>query len=285
MLRGDNMLEISETFSFRSSRLYAEKLDSKYPFLTCTVIGRTHHSRGIFAYSLGSPQNAVVFVGAAGGKSRRTSLILYRFLDKICRSVTTGTEISGINFSTLIKKFGITVIPCLSPDSVEIAGGFEKPPFPSSCDEWNANAAGVDIDLNFDSDWRKEKMLSLESGVMFAAPSGYPGYLKESEPETRAFTSLCRRRNFRSCLTLSAGESSVFYRLGDRTPASSAMMAKILASSCCFPVKSEEMPPCPSRWFIGAFEKPGFLLRSDVSESSSVMMSQLEEALVLMSVM
>lgn len=281
------MLEISETFSFEDTKLYAEKLETKYPFLSCTIIGRSHCGRGIFSYSLGRSSDSVLIVGATGGKSAETALVLYRFIDRVCESVSTGSEISGISFSGLIKKYGITIIPCLNPDSAQLYAGLEKIPFGEEKDrgKWDANAFGVDINLNFDSDWRKEKMLSLEKNILFACAGGFPGNMKESEPETRAFTALCRRRNFRSCLTLQSSEGGLYYRRGDKSPVSSSLMAKILASSCGCGVSESEMPPCPSRWFIDEFSKPAFLLGVPGEDNENHLSAGLEETLVLMSVM
>lgn len=284
------MPDMCELFSFEKSKFYAEKLETKYPFLTCTILGRSYMGRGIFSFSLGCPSDSVVIVGGTGGKSSQTSLVLYRFLDKVCNSVYSGKEISGINFSALIKKFGITVVPCLNPDSAEIASGFERiPEIFGDCAEisdWNANSAGIDIDLNFSSDWRKEKMDSLEKNIIFSSHEGFPGNTKESEPETRAFVSLCRRRNFRSCLTLRNSDiNMIYYRRKDRQPPPSAMMAKILASSCCFSASVKEMPACPSRWFCDEFSKPAFLIETEKQDCAEAVYQRLEEALVLMSVM
>lgn len=284
------MLEISETFSFEKAKLYAEKLETKYPFLHCTIIGRSHEGRGIFAYSLGCQSNSVVIVGGTGAKSSETSLALYRFLDSVCESVFLANELSGVNFSSLMKKFGLTVIPCLNPDSVEIVTGGKHLCKEFRCEGtdiiFNANAAGVEIDLNFDSDWRKEKMSSLEKGIIFASPEGFPGNMKESEPETRAFTTFCRRRSFRSCLTLKTdSENNIYYHRKDNQPPQSAMMAKILASSFSGKLSESEMPPCPSRWFIDEFRKPSFLVKAQKCGSFQILFEKLEELLVLMAVM
>lgn len=286
------MLDISGAFNYEKSRFYAEKLDSGYPFLNCSVIGRTYSGKAIFSFSLGNGGNSVVIAGGTGGKSAQTSLILYKFTENICESILLGKEISGVDFSVLIKKFGITVVPCLNPDSAEIAfSGYRA--LKNECipekyfdrEIWNANSAGVDIDLNFDSDWRKEKMLSLEKDILFACGEGYPGNARESEPETRAFVSLCRRHNFRSCLTLRTGKNRIFYRRRDRSPVSSAMMAKILASPGFFHVSEDEMPPCPSRWFADEFSKPAFLTQAEKTTDTPSLYGKLEETLVLMSVM
>lgn len=285
------MLDISGAFNYEKSRLFAEKLDTGYPFLTCLAIGRTYLGRAIFSFSLGNVNNSVIITGGTGGKSAQTSLVLYKFTESICESVFCGKEVSGVDFSVLVRKFGITVIPCLNPDSCEIAfegyNALKNECISKECfekEKWNANSAGVDIDLNFDSDWRKEKMLSLEKNILFACGEGFPGNSKESEPEIRAFTSLCRRHNFRSCLTLRTGKNGIYYRRKGNSPASSAMMAKILASSGFSGVSEKEIPPCPSRWFSDKFSKPSFLIETEKEDALSLY-NKLEEALVLMSVM
>lgn len=118
------MLEISENFDFSISRLYAEKLERKYPFLQCTVIGRSESGHGIFAFSLGKNENRALILS---GEPSCACAALYRFIDKICESVLLSRELSGIDYSLLIKKFGLTVIPCLHPDSESRFGApYEK---------------------------------------------------------------------------------------------------------------------------------------------------------------
>lgn len=268
------MTEEPEVFSFAKSKIYAEKLERKYPFLSCTIIGRSYSGRGIFSFSVGNIKNSVVITGGTGAGSGQTSLALYRFIERICDSVYLGSEISGIDFSSLTRKFGVTIIPCLSPDSCEAEFNLS-----------GTNSAGVDINLNFDSDWHKEKILSLEKNILFAGEKGYPGISSESEPETRAFVSLCRRRCFRSCLSIINDDDKIYYVRSDKTHISSPMMAKILASSFQCEVMEEEMPPSPSRWFCDAFSKPSFLLMSKPCENSKALYEKLEEALVLTCVM
>ncbi len=230
------MLDISGDFSFEKSKAYAEKLDVKYPFLTCSVIGRSCSGRGVFAFSAGSVTNSVVITATAEKPDAQTSLVLYKYIDSVCESVFTGREISGVNFASLIKKFGITVIPCLNPDTSE-----------------------------------KGNILS--------------DFSDESSPEMRAFSSLCHRRHYRSCLTLRNGRDSVFCKRKELSLPTSQMMAKILSSSCLCPACESEMPPCPSRWFIDLFSKPAFLMNVRRASEAELLYKRLEESLVLMSVM
>ena len=232
------MLDISGTMCYDKSRYFAEKLDTAYPFLTCLVIGRSFSGKAVFSFSVGNKNNSVIITGT---KSAQTSLILYKFTENVCESELFGKELSGVDFSALVRKFGITVVPCLNPDFDEtVLGNYGAP------------------------------------------ESGYNS--KESETPTRAFVSLCRRHNFRSCLTLGSGANSIYYRR-EHSPVSSLMMAKILASPGFFGVSEKEMPPCPSRWFADEFLKPSFLIETTEEKDTLSLYKKLEETLVLMSVM
>lgn len=229
------MLDINNSFSFEKSKLFAEKLDIRYPFLDCLIIGRTSHGRGIFSFSVGSKTNSVLITGGYERPDFQTSPVLYKFIDSVCQSIDTEAKLSGIDFSALVRKFGITVIPSLCPDCL--------------CDK---------DELRFDC---------------------------FGETEKRTFLSFCKRHHFRSCLTLKSGSGKIYYSSKSSSPAPSSLMAKILSSSCLYPVSEEEMRHSPSKLFSDAFSKPAFLIEARKGRDNEDLYKKLEETLVLMSLM
>lgn len=96
---------------------------------------------------------------------------------------------------------GLTIVPCVNPDGTEIAlhgsdAAFKyKPLVEKVCTDtykWQANARGVDINHNFNAGWCRLKQLELKNNIKCPAPTRFGGNHPESEPETKALTTLCR---------------------------------------------------------------------------------------------
>ena len=101
-----------------------------------------------------------------------------------------------------LKIRGLTIVPCVNPDGVEIAlHGSDaamkyKPLVDKVCEntsKWQANAKGVDINHNFNAGWCELKKLELSRNINAPAPTRFGGNCPESEPETKAIARLCRQ--------------------------------------------------------------------------------------------
>lgn len=298
------MLDFDSGFDFDISRVFAEKLETRYPFLSCEVIGRSYTGRGIFAFSIGNKLNQVLYVGGTHGCEYLTSMVLYKFIDTVCEKILFDEPLWSVNFSALTNKFGMAFIPCLNPDGTEIAlkgisgaGNMRHITEKIPCDDytkWNANAVGVDLNHNFDASWRKERLLEIENGIIAAAPRQFGGYSAESEPETRAVTTYCRRKKFRSLLSLHSQGEEILYKYENLESPKSAMMAKIMASCCGYTLKENEGLASHAGmkdWFITEFRKPAFTFEIGKGENPlpfsdlDEIYSTLEETLALFALM
>ena len=70
-----------------------------------------------------------------------------------------------------------------------------------------------------------------KNGYTHPAPRRYSGPSPESEPETRAVADLCRRVAFRHVVALHSQGEEIYWRYGERTPASSLLIAKVLSAA------------------------------------------------------
>ena len=291
-------------FNYSTNLSIFEELTAEFSFLRPAVVGRTALGRGIFSLSLGSEKNSVILAGGFHGSEWLTSLALYMFAERLCRSITEKKLLCGIDLERAFTQLGVTIIPCVNPDGVEIAtGGIEgarglKNHVASiECEDyrkWNANALGVDINHNFNAGWEKLRQMELEEGITGPAPRRYGGEYAESEAETRALTRLCRLKKFRSCMALHSQGEELFWQYGDRTPKSSEMMAKILADSCGYRLVNN-FGLCShggfKDWFIEEFGLPGFTMEMGKGENPLPVESlysiyaDIEEALLLFCLM
>lgn len=291
-------------FDYNTNLKLFEELTAKFSFLKPQVQGRTALGRGIFSLSLGNPKNSVLLAGGFHGSEWLTCLELYLFTERLCRSISEGTSLCGIDVERAFSMLGVTVIPCVNPDGVEIAvngpeGARGLKNFVSSigCEDfrkWNANAMGVDINHNFNAGWDKLRQLEREEGIDSPSPRRYGGKHPESEAETKTLTRLCRLRRFRSVMAVHSQGEELFWRYGENTPTNSAMMAKILADSCSYSlVENIGMYSHGGfkDWFIKEFNSPGFTIEIGKGENPLPkeqlyeIYSRIEEALLLFCLM
>lgn len=284
------MLDFSGGFNYGISRLFIESLTEKYGFLHASVIGRTYTGRAIFSLSLGNELNSTLFVGGIHGCDKLTSLVIYKYILTLCRAIESDGLVSAIRISSLMNKFGATFIPCLNPDGTEIAakgsdssGSMRHITEKIECgdySQWKANSIGVDIDRNFDAEWKRERLLEIENGILTSAPEGFGGFAPESEPETKAVCELCRRKKFRTAAAFYSRSDSISGSFMGEEPARSQMMAKILACSCgCGISDSLEKYAGFKDWFISEFSRPAFSFGTG-GETEPLPLSCLDEVYV-----
>ncbi len=249
--------------------LYA--LVGKYPFLRLERLGKTVMGREILALEIGKRPAYTLFAAAFHGKERITAAVALRFAERICEAVTVGSTISGISARRMFADRGIIIIPMVNPDGCDIAvnGRTACLPSPEKIEEmcggdlsqWNANGRGIDINRNFNADFELQREIDIADGIVSAGPSRYGGERPESEPETVALTSLCRRRNIACVMALHTQGEEIYWRYGDKTPPQAERMARILGASSGYTVTDPGKNASHAGfkdWFINEFDRPGF---------------------------
>ena len=291
-------------YDYNTNKAIIEDLISEYPFINAELCGRTALGRGIFALNIGNPDNSVVYAGAFHGSEWLTALALLLFTERLCLSIKHSKLLCGVDMKRAMTQLGITVIPCMNPDGVEIAvhGKDSAANLRSfvgtiSCDDyskWNANAMGVDINHNFNAGWHTLRQMEEEQGIHGPSPRQFGGAFPESEAETKALTRLCRIRQFRQCMALHSQGEELYWQYGEHTPPQSDMMAKILADSCSYKLVRNSALASHGGfkdWFIDEFHRPGFTLEIGKGENPLPqsqlyeIYSGIEEALMLFSLM
>jgi len=139
-----------------------------------TVIGTSVEKRNIDAYTYGTGKTHIVFVGGVhGGYEWNSVLLAYKFIDYM----EANPEIIPDNLT-------VTVIPSANPDGVYKVVGKEgrfsatnlPPKEETVAGRFNAN--GVDLNRNFDCNWKKES--TWQNKVVSAGTKAF------SEPEALA---------------------------------------------------------------------------------------------------
>ena len=118
---------------------------------TKEVIGKSVEGRDIFAYHYGTGSTEVLFVGGIhGGYGWNTALVAYQLSDYLKANPTLVPE-----------KVKVTVIPVLNPDGLykivgTTTGNFTKANAAADTVPGRFNARTVDLNRNFDCDWKKD---------------------------------------------------------------------------------------------------------------------------------
>ena len=115
------------------------------------VIGQTVEGRDITAYHYGEGEKEILFVGGIhGGYSPNTALVAYQLMDYLETNPTVVPE--GVM---------VTVVPALNADGLTAATGVEGRFTAADVSTSEAtrvassfNANGVDLNRNFDCDWK-----------------------------------------------------------------------------------------------------------------------------------
>ncbi len=154
-------------------------------FENCFSIGRTAENRQLFCVSIGEGEKNAVFAACFHGLEYLTAAALLEFTKKY------------VTMNEYHKKLRLFFIPMMNPDGAEIAlhGLNPKNVLHQNIikeigiidvkNMWQANSMGVDINHNFDADWK--------SIYLAPQPSRYGGKYPESELETRALVKFLKR--------------------------------------------------------------------------------------------
>lgn len=251
-------------------------LTGKYCFLRRLVIGKTQLSRKIVAFTLS--KGGLILAGAFHGAERITAMMLYKFLDEVCSKME-----SDIKFYDAVIKTGLTVVPMVNPDSVEIScngvhTAGNKAEFVSEClikaglphKKWQANSNGIDINHNFDAGFYHVKQKERELGIISPSPTRYGGEYPESERESSALCDLCRDSDYSLAVALHSQGREIYYDYGNNTPNESQKLAYKMAELSGYAVSHPQGIAVGGGfkdWFIEHFHRPAFTLEVGLGEN------------------
>lgn len=251
-------------------------LIDKYRFLRRFVIARTILDRRIVSFTLG--RGGLLLAGAFHGAERITSMMLYRFLDEVCVRMDNDHS-----FYNTVVSTGLTVIPMVNPDGVEIScngvsTAKKNAELVSECliksglhhRKWQANARGVDINHNFNAGYEEVKRKERELGIIAESPTRYGGEYAESERETKALCELCRNNNYTVAIALHSQGREIYYDYGDNTPEISRTLAEQMAHLSGYTVSRPQGVAVGGGfkdWFIERFSRPAFTIEVGKGEN------------------
>lgn len=264
---------LPQKLDYAESIRIRDDLKKKYPFLVCHSIGKSVCGRDITAYSLGNYKNIVLFAGGFHAQEWLTSLVLLRFLEKVCESLDKKASLSGVDIASSFLSKGITVVPCVNPDGAEIVlNGFEsagehekfvRETSKNDLSTWNANIHGVDINHNFDAGWETLRKMETEAGILGPSAGKYGGHAPHSEPETQGLVRFCEKHFIDHAFAIHSQGEEIYWSYGSNTPENSLTMANIFSVCSGYElVKNEGLASHGGfkDWFIEYFSRSAFTI-------------------------
>jgi hypothetical protein len=166
---------------------------------TKTVIGKSVEGRDITAYHFGTGSSEVLFVGGIhGGYGWNTSLLAYDITDYL-----------RANPDVVPEEVKVTIIPVLNPDGLNktvgtSSGEFSKSDVPSLNETvaGRFNANNVDLNRNFDCDWKTEGVW--QNKTVDGGSSAF------SEPESQAVRSYIETKDPSAVIVWYSAAGGVF---------------------------------------------------------------------------
>ncbi len=286
----------NDSFGYAVLRRKIYELKEKYPFAGYSVCARSWSGRALFTLSLGNTREPALYIAGMRSGSVAGTQVLLRVFERLCECVDRRSELAGIKLHNVLCEKGVEIIPCVNPDGMEIvssgavaagsyAGLVERVCADTSL--WQANARGVDLELNFSHGFTQTKRIA--EGCGYTAPGArfYAGKVPESEPETRALVRLCRSRDIRHSVILRHGTDSMYTPNTVCGAERVEMMCRILELSSGID-RGADFPGALQKnsfaeWFASTYRKPSFVIDSEYSYDELYL--KIEEAAVLSMVM
>ena len=265
------------------------ELRAQASFLRVEVIGRSLCGRGLFALRFGARKSGALIVAGLDGSRQTAGAALLAWAQTVCRCLLTETPLCGVDLSRALSQSGVTILPCMNPDGLEIAlhgaqGAGSLRRFTQTLlapdEPWRGNAAGVRLERQFPFafDLLRERQ-ALQNDPLTAPLT---------EPEARALVRFCRKEGFARVLLLEEGTPllSVFPAGAMTATRETVIAAKLLAACACvpfaLPTAQESCGTFPG-WFAETMGKTAFSLALD--SAGDAFYRRIEEALVLYGVL
>ena len=256
------------------------ELNKNYSFACLSTIGKSVMGRDIFSLRVGRAASYVLFAAAFHGSEYITCTLLIEFIKKLLFAIESDGYVGGVHVRRALSGRGLIFVPLVNPDGCEIslrgkAGCGAAEPFISEICKgdyihFNANARGVDINHNFDADWKELKRRELDAGISSPAPTRFGGYHPASEPETVALTTLCKNLHIRHAIALHSQGEVIYPPELKNAPPRSLKMAQIMSSCSGYKIEYPEGLASGGGfkdWFVKEFSRPAFTLEIGKGEN------------------
>ena len=245
--------EMVEDLSILSAR-YGDKMSYK-------AIGTSLDGRAIYAVTLGDPEakNQIIISAGIHAREYMTPMLVMAQLEHYLYYYNAERE-DGTTYAEALLDYAICILPMCNPDGITLAQkglegirseelratilsiyelDREKFSFTGTLDEylseWKANARGVDLNRNFDTD-------DFATYPVMSRPCylNYPGERPLSEPETAAMVSYVKSlENPVFSVAMHSQGEVIYYNCGQSNIDEARSLAESLASWTGYQLETE----------------------------------------------
>lgn len=250
-----------------------DNLCEKYNFIRRDVIGKSLCGRDITALTIGNQKRLALYAAAFHGMEWLNTLFMLRFCEELAYAYQNKERADDVDVFSQLQKRGITIIPCVNPDGVEIQinGSGSCPKYMKLIDNltpdtkfWQSNARGVDLNHNFNAGWKELRKREISMGIKGPSPTRYGGVKPFSEPETNALKNLCLKNRFTHILAFHSQGREVYCSYKNTPPLSYTLgetFAELAGYKTALPDKIAEGGGFKD-WAIGYLKTPAITVET-----------------------
>jgi len=250
--------------------------------ITVKSIGKSVMDNDITLIILGNPnsENKVFIHGSIHGREYMTTLLLMKQIEYYLYSYERDTY-NGLYIKDILEEVALYYVPMVNPDGVTLSQedldwiddeALKKKLIQMNngninFDQWKSNIRGVDLNRNFDGNWKKVK------GFSYPSWGFYKGTEVESEPESKAIANLTREMNFSKTISYHAKGSIIYwyyYQKGlnyRRDYEIAKELKEITGYKLVYPSVNPASAGGYKDWYISKYNKPAFTIEIGKADS------------------
>ena len=230
---GNPMAAAIDMYSYDMMVNDLNKMKRTYPSLVkLQSIGTSLDGRAIYDVIVGNPNASKKILIQAGihGREYIVCTVTMQQIDALLNGAANGGTFNGMPVSEMLQKVCFHFVPMANPDGVsisqygeagvknvkfrgimqsgytmDVASGRTTEDYATYLTHWKSNAAGVDLNHNFDANWAE----ITDAG--YGRAVGYKGSAPLSEPESKALANLAYSNHFSATLSYHSTGSILYW--------------------------------------------------------------------------
>lgn len=251
MTRNENMDNLCFDYAKFEKEIFV--LKTRHPDISLIKAAKSRMGRDIFALCAGNPVGANIITGGFSGSDILSVKTVMIFAKRYFSALFSENqnEMCEINIKKAAAERGAIFIPCINPDGAEIfSKGISYGPdwlkksapfIGDKAADYRANAAGVEIERNFDYDFENRRKKERLYNLAVKSPSNYSGKKAFSEPESAGLRDLLKKCRPNLICNLSSGNGEILWR-GVRPHKNAQRIAGVLCSLCGYALEADIGP-------------------------------------------
>lgn len=207
-------------------------LAEQYPDqVSCITLAETTDQRNVYCLIIGDSQakQSILVSGGIHGREYISCQLVMKQVVSFLRHLEAGDSYHNVSYEKLLENTAIYSIPMINPDGVSISQkGMDgiltesvkeqirniaqldgQQAEGSYLERWKANAAGVDLNRNFDALWQE-----YQDPVGHPSSDYYKGTSPGSEPESAALIRLTEEKRFLRTVSYHTQGSVIYWYFG-----------------------------------------------------------------------